>query len=318
MPSAKQTPANKEPDATADALKRMADLLFKPLDGNDMQKRHGKFSAAKIAESFIKPSKTLTSFERIEIYNRQYWYRMLDCIWEDFPGVLAILGKDKFVHLAEAYLVEFPSNSFALQDLGENLPVFMKNHPEYSAPFARMAYETALVEWADIKALTAAAYEPPLPEDAPKILTGQLQLKLQPHLSLFKLHYAIDDFLVEYKKDLPLHLVSNAATEKTRNEKKRKKPNVEANYLMVHRIGSDVYFTRASCSEYFTLTPLLAGATLEEACAYAYSHLKGAQRQSLADNLNHSFTEWTKKKLLYCPKDSGLLPTTTCIAELTI
>ncbi len=302
MPLAKQPPAKKEIDATEAALKLMADLLFKPLDGNDMQSRHGRFSTAKIAESFIKPSKTLSSFERLEIYNRQYWYRMLDCIWEDFPGVLAILGKDKFVQLAEAYLVAFPSNTFALQDLGENLPAFIKDNPHLSAPFSRMAYETALVEWADIKALTAAAYDPPLPEFAPKILSGQMQLKLQPHLSLFSLHYAIDDFLVEYKKDLPLHLVSNAAIEKTRTSKKRTTPNPKRNYLMVHRIGSDVYFTPASRSEYYTLTPLLAGTTLEEACAYAYSRLRGCERQALAESLNQSFTEWTRKKLLYCPE----------------
>jgi Putative DNA-binding domain len=302
MPLAKRTPAKKELDATAEALKLMADLVFKPLAGNSMQSRHGRFSTAKIAEGFIKPSKTLSSFERIEIYNRQYWYRVLDCIWEDFPGVLAILGKDKFVELSEAYLVAFPSNSFALQDLGENLPAFMKDNPQFSVPYSRMAYETALVEWADIKAHTARTYSPPLPEDGPKIQSGLLQLKLQPHLSLFSLHYAIDDFLVDHKKDLPLHLVSNAVTEKKHSASKRTTPNAERIYLMVHRIGSDVYFTRATHSDYLTLLPLIDGATLEDACAYAYSRLKGCERQALADNLNHSFSEWTRKKLLYCPQ----------------
>ena len=32
------------------------------------------------ASEFIKPNDRLSSFERLEIYNRQYWFRLLDCL----------------------------------------------------------------------------------------------------------------------------------------------------------------------------------------------------------------------------------------------
>ena len=39
------------------------------------------------AARFIKPNDRLTSFERLEIYNRQYWFRLLSSMVEDFPGL---------------------------------------------------------------------------------------------------------------------------------------------------------------------------------------------------------------------------------------
>ena len=30
----------------------------------------------------------------LEIYNRQYWFRVLDCLYDDYPGLRAILVKN--------------------------------------------------------------------------------------------------------------------------------------------------------------------------------------------------------------------------------
>ena len=37
-----------------------------------------------VADTFIKPNDRLTSFERLEIYNRQYWFRLIDCFYDRF------------------------------------------------------------------------------------------------------------------------------------------------------------------------------------------------------------------------------------------
>src|ERR1700678_906471 len=68
----------------------------------------------------------LTSFERLEIYNRQYWYRIKDCFYEDYPGLRAILGERRFERLADAYLVGHPSQSFTLRNLGRRLVAFLE------------------------------------------------------------------------------------------------------------------------------------------------------------------------------------------------
>ena len=58
----------------------MARAVMRPLGrGDAMQKKWGDGRPTKkIAESFVKPNNRLTSFERLEIYNRQYWFRIRD------------------------------------------------------------------------------------------------------------------------------------------------------------------------------------------------------------------------------------------------
>ena len=41
----------------------------------------------KVTAEFIKPNDRLTSSERIETYNRQYWFRLIDSFYDDFPGL---------------------------------------------------------------------------------------------------------------------------------------------------------------------------------------------------------------------------------------
>ena len=68
-----------------------------------------------VANKIIKPNSRLTSFERMEIYNRQYWFRVLSGFGEDFPGLRAVLGTRAFDKLAEAYLKDCPSQSFTMR-----------------------------------------------------------------------------------------------------------------------------------------------------------------------------------------------------------
>src|SRR5260370_1816360 len=60
------------------------------------------------AARYIKPNDRLTSFERLEIFNRQYWFRVLGSMAEDFPGLRAILGQRRFEDMCRAHLRECP------------------------------------------------------------------------------------------------------------------------------------------------------------------------------------------------------------------
>ena len=71
-----------------------------------------------VTSQIIKPNDRLTSFERLEIYNRQYWFRLMAGFAEDFPGLHAVLGGRRFDAMAKAYLIDCPSQSFTLRNLG--------------------------------------------------------------------------------------------------------------------------------------------------------------------------------------------------------
>src|SRR5262249_4827299 len=49
-----------------------------------------------IVDGIVKPNDRLTSFERLEIYNRVYWFRILSALAEDFPGLRAVIGQTRF------------------------------------------------------------------------------------------------------------------------------------------------------------------------------------------------------------------------------
>ncbi len=109
----------------------MATAIFRPLTARDrMQERWSDGSSTSaVAAQFIKPNDRLSSFERLEIYNRVYWFRVLDCLYDDYPGLRAIVGEKKFMRLATAYLAKYPSVSFTLRNLGQRLEQFLREEP---------------------------------------------------------------------------------------------------------------------------------------------------------------------------------------------
>ena len=119
----------------------MAGALFRPLTPKwGMQKRWTDGSRMEeLAAAFIKPNDRLSSFERLEIYNRQYWFRVLDCLYEDYPGLRAIVGERKFMKLITAYLARYPSDSYTLRDLGNRLDQFLGEEPHWAAPREKLA-----------------------------------------------------------------------------------------------------------------------------------------------------------------------------------
>src|SRR6202012_5144244 len=99
---------------------------------------------------FIKPNDRLSSFERLEIYNRQYWFRIYSSFEEDFPGLKAITGGKKFDRLMRDYLTECPSQSFSLRNLGSRLEAWLTEHPDYIEPRRDLAMDMIRLEWAHI------------------------------------------------------------------------------------------------------------------------------------------------------------------------
>jgi uncharacterized protein (UPF0276 family) len=95
----------------------MARAVMQPLTSSERMQRRAPDGGPmkRYASRFIKPNDRLTSFERLEIYNRQYWFRVLSALIEDFPGLRAVLGERRFDAMAKAYLIANPSRSFTLR-----------------------------------------------------------------------------------------------------------------------------------------------------------------------------------------------------------
>ena len=79
------------------------------------------------ADELMKPGANLSSAERLELYHRQYWFRVLDSIAEDFPVLRKMAGERVFWSLMEAYLSDCPSASFTLAASGQPTAGFYRS-----------------------------------------------------------------------------------------------------------------------------------------------------------------------------------------------
>jgi Putative DNA-binding domain len=257
----------------------MARAVMQPLTSSERMQRtapDGK-TMRRYAERFIKPNDRLTSFERLEIYNRQYWFRLLSSMIEDFPGLRTVLGDRRFDAMCKAYLVDCPSRSFTLRNLGAQLESWLRKHPRWAGPKHALAVDIARLEWADIEAFDGAA-EPVLrPENLGSDAGANLRLKLQPYVRLLDLKYPVDDLLLEVRKeDEDTDFASNAFQE--RHKRKRvqavAKLKPAAIFLAVHRVDDSVYFRRIEREEFAILSALRAGKTLGQAIEAAFKKSK--------------------------------------------
>ncbi len=92
--------------------RRMSEDVRRPLtaDYEMRQTAENGASVGAIAASYISPNDRLSSVERLEIYNRQYWFRLISAVSEDFPTLNALLGVKRFDALILSYLNENPTN----------------------------------------------------------------------------------------------------------------------------------------------------------------------------------------------------------------
>jgi hypothetical protein len=276
--SSSQAPREISTRAQLRELQRvMAAALFRPLTPQWGMQKHWTDGRRMrdVAAEFITPNDRLSSFERLEIYNRQYWFRVLDCLYDDYPGLRAILGERKFMKLATAYLARYPSDSYTLRNLGNRLEQFLQEEHRWSAPRQELARDMVRFEWAQVVAFDGPSKPAISPDDILDTPPSKLRLGLQPYLSLLELDYAVDDFLIAVKKresDVLRGEASNAVQSAPKAAKRRKRirpPKREKVYLAVHRHDNMLYYKRLDPVAFAILTALRRGATVEDACAEA-------------------------------------------------
>ena len=271
------------------------EAVMRPLDENRGMQRvwiNGK-PALQVASTFIKPNDRLDSFERLEIYNRQYWFRLIDSFYDDFPSLRAVLGEDRFYDLTIAYLAKNPSRSFTLRDLGDRLESFLKKDPTWVAPHEKLARDLVRLEWAHIVAFDAAALPPIEIDELLDSDPASLRIGFQPHLTFLACDYVIDDFVLKIRKqEFTQGETSNAVSEKARPKEKAatEPPAAGKIWLAVHRVDNSVYYKRLDREAYLICTALRKGVPLQAACEKAI--IRRAADETFSATLQSWFAQW--------------------------
>lgn len=264
---------------TTDDLRRlqrlMTHVLVRPLTPQDrLQKkwRDGR-PMAQVAAEFIKPNDRLTAFERLELYNRMYWFRLLDCLHDDNPGLRALLGPRKFAALSRAYLARYPSRSFTLRNLSARLEKFLREDPAWTAPQGALARDIVRFEWAQTVAFDGANRPTVTAEEIAGVSPARLRLGLQPFLTLLALRHPVDDYVIAVKQREALRGAAsntvNAPTERSAPARRLPRPRPGRIWVAVHRVENRLYYKRLTAPAYRILRALQSGQTLGRAVAAA-------------------------------------------------
>lgn len=254
-------------------------------------------STQKIAEELVKPNDRLTSVERLEIYNRVYWFRLLSSMMDDFPGLRAILGEEKFEQVLLGYLTELPSTSFTLRDLGSRLETWLRAHPELIASNERMALDMVRLEWADIEAYDAAEF-PVLTQSELAGLGEDPIFRLQPYVQLLDLAYPVDELLLKVREteEPQTDISSNVVMMDTADAKPHKQhslPKGKKVYLAVHRQDFSVYFKRMKPEAFALARALQQGQPLSQAIESSVDRT-GKKLELIMEQLHDWFANWSQ------------------------
>jgi hypothetical protein len=276
----------------------MAQSILQPLTASDRVARNTN-------AAFVKPNDRQTSIERLEIYCRSYWFRVLDSLYDDFPGLRAVLGQRAFHQLLRAYLADCPSRSFTMRNLGSRLEDWLRRSQRFAGPRQPLAVDMVRLEWAHIEAFDNAALKVLGPEDLLQPGPG-FRVALQPYVRLLALEYPVDDLRIQVNRESDERGAASNAVEKLKHRNLtsrtiRSKP--ERIFLAVHRLNFTVYYRRIDAVEYRLLASLRDGQPIGRA-------IRGAFEDSFASideqrsMLQQCFAAWAELGWLCPPANS--------------
>lgn len=275
--------------------KWFASIITRPIDSDscmELTSPSGKPMDEEAAR-FIKPSPTLKPAERIELYNQQYWWRLLSVMQENFPFLARLFGYNDFNQaISFPYLVSYPSRHWSLNRLGENINRWIKQ--EYHAADKALISIAARLDWAYCSSFSMRQASPlslsslPVPEDVNSLLTAKLFL--QPHIHLFTFNANYFALRQEMLKQPADYWVENdfPVLEKGRT----------AYYFILHRnLKRDLVWNELSEAEYKLLNRFQKGASVGECCDWLEKQRTKALKEA-GDHLQQWFKEWVARHWL--------------------
>jgi len=156
------------------------------------------------SKQLIVSSETLNAEDRIGIYARGYVLRLMECMRADYPLLENLMGAELFEVFAQAYLVQLPSHSPSLFDLGKDFPDFLEaSQPkevngEGASMFA-LPLELARLERTRVEVSRSEGLEKrdrQMPDTDPLFyLFGGGQFCISPCLRLIALEFDLLDFI---------------------------------------------------------------------------------------------------------------------------
>lgn len=238
------------------------------------------------AWDYINPSPTMKPADRIQIYNQQYWWRLLNALQETFPLVTRLFGYHDFNQIiAIPYMVKYRPQDWSLSTIGDLLPTWIQE--EYHASDKQLIYDSAVVDNAYNKSFIVG--QQPIITAAHVANEGDMEalldtvLYLQDHVHLMELKYDLIAFRTEFLKQDANYWVEN-------DFPPLKKEKLY-HFVLYRTQYNDIHVKEIPEEEYHLLSLFREGWTIDQACEWLENQ-ENAIYQKAMEHLHQWFQEW--------------------------
>ncbi len=233
-------------------------------------------------KSIVRGNDRLTPLQQAEIYREQFWLRHRDALYEDYPGMVYILGEDPFETFVRSYLLACPPDSWTLRDLGNRIATHAAEYDGFPADRADLVRDMATFELAFIDIWDGAGRDPialTAVEAIPPEKWISARMTFHPLLTLLALSHPVHTLRTEIRGD-GYPVVADVPKEPT--------------FIALWR-GEDerVHYRGIDAAQDALVRSLRDGDTLGAACEHAATRTD--EPETLGANLGGWFRGWAKR-----------------------
>lgn len=279
------------PDALKKTQQWFGSIISRPIDMNSQMNPTSPSGIPMIEEAlqYISPGPVLRSDQRIELYNQQYWWRLLSTMHEAFPFATRLFGYHDFNQLLSVpYLTKYPPRHWSLNLLGDRFPKWIQE--DYHAPDKSLIYQVAQIDWAYGFSFCSEQHPAldfsnlPSPGDLSSITDKTLYL--QSHIHLFMLDSNLFAARDEFLKQDPDFWIENDFPEVKRFDKEQK-----GYYVLFRDTRNNMGVETITRTEYELLKLFEKGASIDHACDWLERQDKKLHQEA-DSHLHLWFQQW--------------------------
>jgi len=259
---------------------------------NQIQHRssHGSLIAEEAAR-YVVPSANLRPAERIQIYNQQYWWRLLSTLHTNFPLVTRLFGYQAFnEEIGIPYLIKCPPTHWSLLAVGQQLPDWIKAH--YLKPDKLLISHAAQLDWTF--AISFVALQQPaldlsfLTQSSQEDLLSHV-FYLQPHVHLLQWSYDLLIFREAFMQQEVDYWLKNRFPQLVKGK--------TYSFMLYRTFKNQIGWRQISLEEFTFLSLFKSGTNLAKAFEWMEEQDQKLS-ETIASHLQQWLQEWVQLGLL--------------------
>jgi hypothetical protein len=231
------------------------------------------------AEARLQNHNGMSGLERLEVYNRQYWFRLITCLQEDYLCTVHVMGLDRFNEWVIRFLDARPAVSPYLAELDRRFPSYLAKH--YEARNKAVVLEAVSYDKAFARAFEGANAVPPV-ADAKH--PARQRLVLSPHATV-----------VGLTRDFRAYRALCAADEALTGRFPLK---ARRHAVCLYRLNRVVYEKELSSAERRVLAALEKPRTLSQLFRFLEQDCTLREMKAIERGLADWFRDWTELGIL--------------------